>query len=465
VQLERLWRPSKKAHWRGLHYAIVMSKKKILKPNREVFENTEEDWKWLSEVACKAARWLGYIPFDRVIDRRNSEPIIHRKARVMPEAWVTIGIAVDIPDADDIEPRPGASGFVSRQAYQFVIFGEKGSLEDVLLPLARKYDADLYLPTGEISDTLLYRMAKDAVEDGRPLIVFTVSDCDPAGHQMPISIARKLQALRDLLFPDLRFEVVPTALTPEQARELGLPSTPLKEGEKRASRWKDAFGIEQTEVDALTTPEREHELREIVDRAFDPYFDRTLEARVSAAEDEWLDAAQAAMSEQIDNKLLSNLREQAATRLSKLRKEIDRINKRLRLAAADHVTLPEIDVPEPEIDDDVSLGLARPRLGGGNPSTDRAQVLWRGRRMSNAVLEAIENVPSFGRRDAAAEGDRLFDVIIEALRRDPTLPARSHFEWALALADLRLQLTDEIAGVIVGHADLDEVLTTLRAVL
>ena len=135
--------------------------------------------------------------------------------------------------------------------------------------------ADLYLPTGEISDTLVHRIARDANDDGRPLVMFTLADCDPAGRQMSVSIGRKLQALRDLLFPDLRFEVVPVALNPEQVAALGLPSTPLKETEKRADRWREAFGIEQTEIDALATL-RPDVLREIVERAFDPYVDRGL---------------------------------------------------------------------------------------------------------------------------------------------------------------------------------------------
>ena len=216
---------------------------------------------------------------------------------------MSIGLDFAIPDIDEIEPTPGASGFVARQAFQFAIFGEKGSLEEVLLPLAECYEADLYLPSGEISNSLLYRMAKDAVKDRRPLVVFTVSDCDPSGRQMPISIGRKLQALRDLLFPDLQFEVVPAALTVEQVRDLDLPSTPLKETEKRASRWRKAFGVEQTEIDALATL-RPDALREIIDRAFDPYFDRALKASVDTAEQEWLVAAQEAMVEQINNTLL-----------------------------------------------------------------------------------------------------------------------------------------------------------------
>jgi hypothetical protein len=362
-QLTRSFGATRRTHWRGLHYAIV-ARGNVRKPDGTVFRNTDDDWTWLANVAGKAARWLGHIPFERITDNRNAEPIVHRKARVVAVSWVSVGLDVDIPDVDDIKPTPGATGFVARQAFQFVIFGEKGSLEDVLLPLARKYEADLYLPSGEISDTLLYRIAKDANADGRPLVVFTVCDCDPAGHQMPVSIGRKLQALRDLLFPDLRFEVVPVALTVDQVRELGLPSTPLKETEKRADKWRAAFDVEQTEIDALATL-RPDVLREIVDRAFDPYFDRTLEERVSDAEDEWLAAAQAAMAEQVDDDLLSDLRDQAVGRLDELREEIDRINSQLRLAATDHVALPEIDVPEPEIDDAPrqSLGVGRPGLG------------------------------------------------------------------------------------------------------
>ena len=43
------------------------------------YENNDEDWTWLSETAGKAARWLGYIPFERITDNRNAEPVIHHK--------------------------------------------------------------------------------------------------------------------------------------------------------------------------------------------------------------------------------------------------------------------------------------------------------------------------------------------------------------------------------------------------
>lgn len=347
-QLDRLVERTKKIHWRGLHYTLV-STSNLIKPDGQPYLNTEDDWTWLVETAGKAARWLGYIDFERIVDQRNAPPIIHRKASIIPQALISVGIDVDIPNVADLEPRPIAKGFVPRQPFCFAIFGEKASLEDVLDPIADAKDADLYLPTGEISDALLYQIAKEANADGRPLVMFTLADFDPSGRQMSVSIGRKLQAFRDLQFPKFRFEIVPVALTVEQVTELGLPSTPLKETEKRADRWRQAFGVEQTEIDALATLQPDV-LREIVERAFDFYVDRTLEDRVAAAKVDWLEEAQAAIDAQINPEIMAAVREQAETKLAELRSAIDNLNEQMNLAT-DGFTLPEIEVPTPEIDE------------------------------------------------------------------------------------------------------------------
>ena len=73
----------------------------------------------------------------------------------------------------------------------------------------------MILVTGESSDTYIAGVAKRAAEDGHPAVVFYFSDFDPSGHQMPISVARKLQALRDLYYPHLNIKLYPVALTLE----------------------------------------------------------------------------------------------------------------------------------------------------------------------------------------------------------------------------------------------------------
>ena len=77
-QLNRLLAPGKKIHWRGLHYLLV-STTSLTKPNGETYKNDDDDWTWLADTAGKAARWLGYIPFERITDHRNAEPVIHHK--------------------------------------------------------------------------------------------------------------------------------------------------------------------------------------------------------------------------------------------------------------------------------------------------------------------------------------------------------------------------------------------------
>jgi hypothetical protein len=203
-------------------------------------------------------------------------------------------------------------------------------------------------------------MAKDGADDGRPLIVATICDSDPAGRQMPVSIGRKLQALRDLYFPELRFEVVPLALTIDQVRELDLPSTPLKDTEKRADRWKAEFGVEQTEVDALATL-RPAELRRVVEQGLAPYVDITLQSRIERAKSEWRDRAQAVIDEHVDSEALEEiegnievLKEDAAERIAGIKEEIaDRIaleNERLQEMVGGirlpEATLPEVELPE-----------------------------------------------------------------------------------------------------------------------
>ena len=122
-------------------------------------------------------------------------------------------------------------------------------------------------------------MAKIGADDGRPMVVLYFSDCDPSGWNMPIEVGRKLQAFKACLYPELEFEVHRVALTPDQVRQYGLPSTPLKETEKRGDAWRTATGVEQTEIDALASLQPDL-LRQITRNAIEPFYDDTLDWRV-----------------------------------------------------------------------------------------------------------------------------------------------------------------------------------------
>jgi len=63
-------------HTRKVHYLLLSQKEQVFLPNGEPYENTERCWNELSR-GCRDARYLGLIPPDHVIDRRNSEAVIN----------------------------------------------------------------------------------------------------------------------------------------------------------------------------------------------------------------------------------------------------------------------------------------------------------------------------------------------------------------------------------------------------
>jgi hypothetical protein len=332
---------TRKVHLRGLHYAITTHTEPIFKPNGERYVNDDANWLWMQGNAAKAARWLGYLPFDQVVDQRNTPPIVRIYKPSNPRGYLTVGLDFDIPPAEEIVPSAAIDGFTGDQPYKLVLIGEKSSLEDVLGPVASEHKADLYLPTGEISDTLIYQMARIGAEDGRPMIVLYFSDCDPSGWQMPISVGRKLQACKVGFFPDLDFREHRVAVTPDQVREYGLPSTPLKEKEKRGDAWQAAWGTAQTEIDAFVTPRLAPTLRRIARAALAPFFDATLDRRVFEAQSAWLSEAQTAIDEQMTAGHLARIHGEAEARLEVIRAELDALNDAMRIDAND------FDLPEP----------------------------------------------------------------------------------------------------------------------
>ena len=109
------------------------------------------------------------------------------------------------------------------------------------------------------------------------------------------------------------------ALTPDQVREYGLPSTPLKDTERRADKWTAATGVEQTEIDALAALQPDL-LRQIADDAIAPFYDDTLDDRVRQAErNGW--RRHTVLDEQTSDDL-EGLRLDAAERLAAKREEI-----------------------------------------------------------------------------------------------------------------------------------------------
>jgi hypothetical protein len=210
-----------------------------------------------------------------------------------------------------------------------------------------------------LSTTLLYGICRRAAADGWPCRIFYLSDFDPAGYHMPVEVGGKLQGLMNLYFPNLDLQLRRCALTFDQVRHLGLPSTPMKETERRAHSWRQRWGVEQTEIDALATL-RPKELAQIVSKALDPYWDKTFQYRLfqaqRRAEDSARQALERVMAAHQDEVETARMLYEQAQEASRLAYEmaaplLDQITR----AANDVIELPDLPEPEPIGDVDEPL--------------------------------------------------------------------------------------------------------------
>jgi hypothetical protein len=242
-------------------------------------------------------------------------------------------------------------------------------------PIAERYQADLFPATGDLSNTMVYRLAKTAAADGRPLEIFYFSDCDPAGYYMAVLLSHKLGAFQITHFPELDFRLWPVALSPEQvAAHPELPSSPLKEGERRADKWREAFGIEQTEIDAVATL-NPNLLRQIAADAIGPFHDGTLNRRVLNAKTRWVAEAQHVLDEHISDGCgdMNDLREQVAGQLAGMGDQMRELIASVNVNVGE-VQWPPMQIPEPEFDGDPTQGRA-PLCDSSWPLAERIERL------------------------------------------------------------------------------------------
>jgi hypothetical protein len=78
------------------------------------------------------------------------------------------------------------------------------------------------------------------------------------------------------------------------------------------------------------------------------------------------------------------------------------------------------------------------------------------------IEQAIYDLHALGRRDAEWLGDQIVDRVIEALQRDPVVPARHSLDWMIALANVRQRIVQHLSIIVDDNIDRSDVFNALR---
>jgi hypothetical protein len=273
-------------HLRRIHYLLVSQDPKVPTPSGAPYVNSS-DCVSLLERASLDARYLNLVPAEALVDRRNDEPMIY-----VPDTIETSADA-SVPELELVQSYAGLSPLELprlvihppeiAQPYHIELWCEKSTMNDVLIPLGTRYGANVVNAAGEFSLTACVDLIKRAQASERPVRILYLSDFDPAGAGMPVSVARKIEFLlrRDDL--DLDIQVRPVVLTAEQCERYRLPRTPIKETETRGATFEARYGEGATELDAL---EALHpgELHSILVQEIERYHDDDLADRIAEVE-------------------------------------------------------------------------------------------------------------------------------------------------------------------------------------
>ena len=156
-QLARLDLLVQGVHLRRAHYKLVSQDPPPLLWNGKAYENTLGCWGALG-IASKQARYLKLINVEIFDDRRNPDPYLFMEPASIPtpqwkvDYWWTWSLpTIQVELADDLDwslPRLTVEGYEFNQAdqpYLLEVWIEKSTMEDVLLPICRRYAAN-YVP-------------------------------------------------------------------------------------------------------------------------------------------------------------------------------------------------------------------------------------------------------------------------------------------------------------------------------
>jgi hypothetical protein len=200
----------------------------------------------------------------------------------MPYGWITDGSRtvygyVRYEDPEDFASY--AAGLYRKDYWvnstvRVEIWVEKDAMAGKLQPVVvRECGLDLYVSRGFASETYLQQAALTMREDGRPTVVYLLTDFDASGMNIAETVGTKLVEMATGVGVDVRR----IAVTSEQIEEFNLITQPVTGTDSRARRFTERYGTSTVELDAIPAPEVRRVVREAVESHMEPAQLRTLQ--------------------------------------------------------------------------------------------------------------------------------------------------------------------------------------------
>jgi hypothetical protein len=136
------------------------------------------------------------------------------------------------------------------------VWSEKDTISGTIFPVTNDYDIPLMIARGFSSLTFLHNAAQYIAEIGKPTTILHLGDHDPSGRIAANKIEEDLKGFA----PNVPIAFVRLAVTPEQIRELELPTRPTK-----MSKHSEGFVGESVEVDAIPATELRRIVRDAIE--------------------------------------------------------------------------------------------------------------------------------------------------------------------------------------------------------
>lgn len=128
---------------------------------------------------------------------------------------------------------------------------EKQALEGVMIPICRKLEIPFIANKGYSSASSMYEIGREMryarLSQGRDVIVLYLGDHDPSGLDMTNDVKTRLE-----MFSEGYVEIKRLALNMDQIQLYNPPPNPAKETDSRYKSYRDEWGQECWELDALT---------------------------------------------------------------------------------------------------------------------------------------------------------------------------------------------------------------------